>query len=120
MWISYPGKRPTISDLVAISKPDGGILRPMDIISSHPMPTCVQFAQVLLNNHLEVEKIRHMKKDPDEFIQAVLGKWVASVGPPTAPCTWPALLDSMKKAGMDGVSIEKIRAAVSSACKVAR
>ena len=118
MWISSPGNRPTIDDLVAITSPDGEILRPMEIISSHPMSTCIRFADVLLKDRLEVQKIKRMNKDPDEFIQAVLGKWVASVGPPAAPCTWPALLDSMKKANMDGFFIEKIRAAVPS-CKVA-
>ena len=50
--------------------------------------------------------------------QSLHGKWLASKGPPTAPCTWAALLDSMKAANMDGFFIKQIRGAVSS-CKVA-
>ena len=103
-----------MADLVAITKPDRGIVRPLEIISSHPMATCVQFGEVLLNDHLGVQKIRNKNKEPEEFIQVVLSKWVSSVDPPP---TWPALLDSMKKANMQGDSIENIRAAVLS-CKV--
>ena len=110
---SSAGKRPTHADLVAVTQADGTTLRIMEILSSHSMATCVQFAQVLLNAPLEVNKFKLQNKDPDEFIQAVLGRWVSSVGPPAAPCTWPSLLDCMSKAGMDAFSIETIRAAVS-------
>lgn len=103
-----------MAELVAITKPDGGALHPIDIISSHAMATCVGFAQVLLNNPLAVNRLRINNRETEDFIQAVLGTWVASVGGPAVDCTWPNLLECMGKAGMSGVHIQEIRDALPS------
>ena len=103
------GMRPTIPQLSAFKKPEGEMLRIMEIICSHSMVTCVQFAHVLLNDRLLVEKMEKNKKSKDEFIHAVLSKWVSSPEGPSDTCTWPDLLKCMRKAGMDGDHINQIR-----------
>ena len=113
LLVPFPsGKRPTIPDLIAITKPDGGILHIMDKISLHPMEKCVQFAHVLLNERRVVEKLENDNPKEEMFIKAVLAKWVSSVEGPATPCTWQNLIDSMTKAGMDGLSIQEIREVV--------
>ena len=112
--VSFPsGKRPTMADLVALTKPDGARLHIMEIISSHSIETCVQFAEVLLNDpfavHMFMKSSRGVVK---EFIQTVLSKWIFSVDGPPVECTWPNLLDCMSKAGMNEFSIKTIREVV--------
>ena len=102
-----------MADLVALTKPDGGRLRIMEIISSHSMATCVMFAEVLLNDRLVVQKFKkNSRGEVEEFIQAVLSKWISSVGGPPVECNWPNLLDCMSKAGMDEFSIHTIKEVV--------
>ena len=103
-----------MADLVGFTKPDGGTLHPMEIISSHSMGTCDQFAQVLLNAPLDVNRLRSKNKETEDFIHAVLSKWVASVGGPAVECTWSNLLECMSRVGMNGVAIEEIREAIPS------
>ena len=98
------------SDLIAVNKKDGsGTLHPVTIITAHTMPQCVNFAHVLLNDRIAVQRIQNDNKEVDPFVQAVLSKWLASEGAPAVQCTWSGLLDCMSKAGMDGFSIKEMR-----------
>ena len=106
------GERPTIHELVAITKPNGEMLHIMDIISSHSMAVCEKFAHVMLKDPLTVQKLRNTNGSVDDFVNDVLEKWVSSVGGPAVACIWPNLIDCMKKAGMNGVAIQEIRAVV--------
>ena len=103
-----------MSDLVSISmKNKSGTLSPIGIIACHSMARCVDFAHVLLNHRLEVERIQRDEKEEDSFVRAVLSKWLSRECGNAVPITWMNLLDCMTKANMDGEYIEDIRANVS-------
>ena len=93
-----------MSELVGISTPGGAVVSTVGIISAHPMTNCIQFAHVLLNDRLLVEKFQNKHSDVDEFVNAVVSKWLAS-----GTGTWEDLLEAMAKADMDRNEIRKIR-----------
>ena len=97
-----------MSELIHITKPDGKRLRIMNDISSHPLHKCSQFAEVLLKNHLLVQKLGRDNKSEEAFIKAVLDEWLSSVEGPAVPCTWLNLIECMKKVDMNGVFIQDI------------
>lgn len=98
-----------MAELVSIRKPDGGTLSVKELISLHPKMMCIDFANVLLNEPLYVNKFNRECGTVDEFVHAVLNRWIASVEPPPVSCTWQDLIDCMTKANMDGNEIKKIR-----------
>ena len=84
----------------------------MNNISSHSMAKCEQFAHVLLNDCRKVRRLKSDNMSQADFILAVLDDWVSSVEGPAVACTWPSLIECMRKADMDGKSIQEIRAVV--------
>ena len=96
-----------MSELVGISTPGGAVVSTVGIISAHHRAMCVQFAHVLLNDRLLVEKFQNKHSDVDEFVNAVVSKWLAS-----GTGTWEDLLEAMARADMDRNGIRKIRDAI--------
>ena len=105
-----------MSELVGISTPGGAVVSTVGIISAHTMANCVQFAHVLLNDRHLVQKFKNKhEKNVDEFVNAVVNKWVAS-----GTGTWEDLLEAMTRAGMDGDGIVKIRGVIPLTGKITR
>ena len=92
-----------------ITDKSGQYLRIIKRITSLSHSMCEDFAQLLLNDSVKVE--RHQKKsDTDEFVRAVLRDWLSSGDDSAAvPRTWAALADCMEKAGLPGDLVKAIR-----------
>ena len=102
--------RPEWGELIQIDRKDGkGPLRIIDFIASQPNTICEDFAYLLLNDRVKVKGILETKKNKDEFVRAVLEKWVAAVDATTLPCTWENLVKSMERAKLDEITVKAIR-----------
>ena len=108
--------RPTMNDLVSMQKRDGskGKLKIIQWITAHELAQCDDFAHKLLVGALPVKQLstKH-KESKDEFIRAVLQKWLVrdddDENEESLPCTWEALVKCCEDANLDGVFIKELR-----------
>ena len=98
--------RPGIGDLIAIDQKDRqGKLHIIDFIVTHSESKVDDFAHLLLKDHNVVRGLHHDNKDKREFVRAVLKKWVSTDGRPAVPRTWESLIEVMKDADLDEVTV---------------
>ena len=96
-----------MSDLISMKMRDGSEekLEIMEWISSHESTQCLNFAHKLLNDRLSVKKLRKEYSKDDEFVRAVLDKWVSRDDDSkkgSLPCTWDTLVQCVDESGLDG------------------
>ena len=114
LYLINPAARPEWKDLIEMDRKDGkGTLRIIDFIATHSPSKVDDFAQLLLNDHVLVQGLHEDKKDKKEFVRAVLKEWISNVDGHAVPCTWESLLQLMKRAALDGVTVRDIKANVS-------
>ena len=97
-------------NLIEIDPRDGQgrPLRVIDFIVDHSVSKVDDFAQLLLKDHVAVEGLHNKSEDKEEFVRAVLKKWIRTVGGPAAPRTWKSLVKCMKSARLDALGIKNI------------
>ena len=84
----------------------------MDWISSHESAQCLNFAHKLLNNRLSVKKLQKEYGKDDEFVRAVLDKWVSRDDDSkkgSLPCTWDTLVQCVDESGLDGEFLKLLK-----------
>ena len=97
-----------MSDLISMKRRDGSEekLEIIRWITSHTSTKCDDFAHKLLNNKLTVRELRKEYSKDDEFVQAVLNKWVSRDDDSTEisplPCTWDILVQCVDESDLDG------------------
>ena len=99
--------RPTMSDLISMKMRDGSEekLEIIRWITSHTSTKCDDFAHKLLNDKLTVRELRKKLSKDDEFVRAVLDKWVSRDDDSkkgSLPCTWDTLVQCVDESGLDG------------------
>ena len=111
--------RPTMSELISMQKTDGskGKLRIIEWITAHELTQCVDFAHKLLVDALPVKQLSMKHKErKEEFVRAVLQKWLArnddDESEESLPCTWDALVKCCEEANLDGVFVKLLRSNV--------
>ena len=107
-----------MSDLISMKMRDGSEekLKIMEWISSHKSTQCLSFAHKLLNDRLSVKKLRKKYSEDDEFVQAVLDKWVSrddDSKKDSLPCTWDTLVQCVDESGLDGDFLKLLKDNVS-------
>ena len=90
-----------------------GQLRIIDFVSTHSFSQVDDFAQLLLKDRVKVQGLHEDNKDKKQFIRAVLKEWISNVNSHAVPCTWKSLVQVMKSAALDGVTVQDIEANVS-------
>ena len=107
-----------MSELVSMRKKDGskGKLRIIEWIASHEQTHSVDFAHKLLVDKLSVEDLRKKHQDEDEFIRAVLERWISrddyDEDKESLECTWEALIQCCQDAGLNGDFVKLLRDSV--------
>ena len=108
--------RPTMNELISMKKRDGtrGKLEIIEWLTAHEFTQCVDFARKLLVNPLKVKKLRtDHKDDKEEFVRAVLQKWINKddddEDEESLPCTWEALVTCSRDANLDGEFVMLLR-----------
>ena len=116
LCLHFPGPRPTMKELISMKWRDGSgrQLRIIDEITSHKSTQCRDFAHTLLNNRSTVSKLQNKTgADVDEFIRAVLEKWLDrdddNEYEDSVPCTWENLMKCVHDAGLRGELVKLIR-----------
>ena len=104
--LSIPDANITWSDLIMI-KPWLGNQSISGFIALNPIPTCDNFANLLLQNRLVVKNLRSESSSNDTFVTAVLDQWCSRAGTPV-PFTWRDLTQCMKDAGLDPRTVQVI------------
>ena len=98
-----------MGDLITIDRKDGqGKLRIIDFIVTHSESKVDDFAHLLLKDHNVVRGLHNDNKDKREFVRAVLKRWVSTDGRPAVPRTWKSLIEVMRDADLDGVTVMDI------------
>ena len=98
-----------MSDLIAIGRKDGqGKLRIINFIVTHSESKVDDFAQLLMNDHNVVQGLHNKNEKKEEFVRAVLKRWVSTDGQPAVPRTWKSLIEVMKDADLDEVMVMNI------------
>ena len=97
-----------MSDLISMKMRDGSEekLEIIRWITSHTSTKCDDFAHKLLNNRLTVRELRKKYDKDDEFVRAVLEKWLSRDDDSkkgSLPCTWDTLVQCVDESDLDGV-----------------
>ena len=101
--------KPELGDLITIDRKDGqGKLRIIDFIVTHSESKVDDFAQLLLKDHNAVRGLHNDNKEKKEFVRAVLKRWVSTDDHHTVPRTWRSLIEVMRDADLDGVTVTDI------------
>ena len=90
----------------------GEDLRIIDWITSHDHTECVDFAYKLLNDRLSVRTLNKNCKNDNEFVRAVLDKWLGRDDDDkkgSLSCTWETLVKCVKEADLDGEFLKLLR-----------
>ena len=101
--------------LICMKRRDGSgeKLRIIPIITAHERTTCEDFAYILLGDSLTVRKLRREHNDIEEFIRAVLRKWLdrddEDEDEESMPCTWEALVQCAEDAGLDRIYVKLLK-----------
>ena len=107
-----------MSELISMQKKDGskGNLRIIEWIASHEQTHSVEFAHKLLVDKLLVEDLHKKHQDEDEFIRAVLKRWISrdayDEDKESLECTWEALVQCCQDAGLNGDFVKLLRDSV--------
>ena len=108
-----PAVKPAWKDLIEMDRKDGkGKLRIIDFISTHSFSKVADFANLLLIDRVIVQGLHEDNKDKKQFVRAVLNEWISNVNSHAVPCTWESLVQVMKSAALDGVTVRDIEANV--------
>ena len=97
-----------MNELVRMKKRDGskGKLRIIEWITSHNSTQCADFAHILLVDKLVVKQLRMKHEGVDEFVQAVLERWISrdddDEDEESLECSWETLVRCCQAAGLDG------------------
>ena len=106
-----------MSELISMQKRDGSkgkLVKIIEWITAHELAQCVDFAHKLLVDPLPVKKLttKH-KENKEEFVRAVLQKWLArdddDESEESLPCTWDALVKCCEDANLDGAFVKLLR-----------
>ena len=98
-----------------MKKRDGskGSLKIIHWITSHEPAQCEDFAHKLLADRPTVRKLRRKHQDQDDFIRAVLQKWLDrdddDDDEESLPCTWEALVTCSRDASLEGEFVRLLR-----------
>ena len=102
--------RPTYNQLLNLKKADGSTLKVINWISSLEQWQCSDFANMLLNDDVQVNKIEKESKETDEFVRKILKYWLSrDDDDPAVPRTWSALAECVTDAGLPGALAKAIR-----------
>ena len=110
--------RPTMPDLISMKRRDGSEKK-LEIIRwiiSHTSAKCDDFAHKLLNDRLTVRELRNKHSKNDEFVRAVLDKWVSRDDDSkegSLPCTWDTLVQCVDESDLDGEFLKLLKDNVS-------
>ena len=104
-----------MKDLISMKRRDGSVknLKIVEWITAHDSSQCDDFGHKLLHDRLAIKKLR--KKhfgDDDEFICAVLEKWLSRADDEeegSLPCTWESLVKCADEADLDGEFVQLLR-----------
>ena len=98
-----------------MKKRDGskGKLRIIEWITAHEYAQCVDFAHKLLIDPLTVKKLLTKHSNKDEFVRAVLLRWLDRDDDDeyeeSMPCTWEAIVQCVEDADLDGEFLKLLR-----------
>ena len=105
-----------MNELITMEWKDGSAekLQIIRWITSHQSTQCSDFAQMLLKDSLTVRELKKRHgNDDDEFVRAVLRKWLSrdddDKHEPSVPCTWESLIKCVENAGLDGEFVRLLR-----------
>ena len=104
-----------MNDLISMKRRDGSgkKLKIIDWITAHDSSQCDDFGHKLLDDTLAMKKLRRDHKDDnDQFIRAVLRKWLSRDDDEeegSLPCTWESLVECAEDADLDGVFVKLLR-----------
>ena len=104
-----------MNELISMKKRDGskGSLKIIHWITSHDLAQCEDFAHKLLADRPTVRKLRRKHQDVDDFIRAVLKKWLDrdddDDDEESLPCTWESLIKCSHDASLDGEFVKLLR-----------
>lgn len=98
-----------MSNLICIDRKDGtaSSLHIIDLILSNSHHLCQDFAHVLLEDRMKVQRLLENHANVVDFVRAVLSTWLDA-----ANCTWDILIDAMERAGLDRCTVNTIRETV--------
>ena len=98
-------------ELISSRKRDGseGELRIIEWITSHSDGQCKDFAYLLLKDRLLVRKLSKQHFYTEEFVRAVLERWLSRDNDDEEPCTWEALVQCAQDAGFDEEFVKLLR-----------
>ena len=100
----------SINELVNVKKADGTTLTVIKWISSLERYQCSDFACMLLNDDVQVNKFEKDYEKTDKFVREVLKYWLSrGDGDPAVPRTWSALAQCVTDAGLPGKLAKEIR-----------
>ena len=104
-----------MNELISMKKRDStkGKLRIIKWITTHEPTQCADFAYKLLVDKLSVKEIRRKHQGEDEFVRAVLERWISRDDDDeyeeSLECTWEALVSCCQDAGLDGDFVKLLR-----------
>ena len=103
-----------MNDLISVKRRDGSDenLEIIEWITSHSSGQCDNFGHKLLNNRLTIRKLRKNLTNDEEFVSAVLEKWLSRDDDDkkgSLPCTWESLVKCAEDAGLDGEFVKLLR-----------
>ena len=102
--------KPTYKQLINLKKADGTTLKVIKWISSLEQWQCSDFAIMLLDDDVQVNKIEKECKETDEFVRKILNYWLSRDNDdPAVPRTWSALAECVTDAGLPGALAKAIR-----------
>ena len=104
-----------MNDLISMKRRDGSDenLEIIEWITSHSSGQCDNFGHKLLNNRLAIGKLRKNLTSDEEFVSAVLEKWLSrdddDEKKESLLCTWESLVKCFNEAGLDGEFVKLLR-----------
>ena len=106
--------RPTMPDLISMKRRDGSEekMKIIEWITSHASTKCTDFAHILLNERRTVRQLQHEYSNKDEFVRAVLDKWLSRDDDSkegSLPCTWDTLVQCVDESGLDGEFLKLLK-----------
>ena len=104
--------RPRFAQLIVLKNSEGPNLRIIDWITSFERSRCEDFAYLLLNNDVLVQKLLKISNN-EKFVREVLREWLAldddDPNCKAVPRTWEDLAKCVTDCGLDGTLAKAIR-----------
>ena len=105
-----------MSELISMRRRDGskGNLKIVEWITARTYTQCEKFAHKLLVDNFTVKNLCTKHSNKDEFVRAVLRRWLDrdnddDEDAESMPCTWEALVQCAKDAGLDEDFVKLLR-----------